>query len=214
MRWDGEALTITISETTVPVPSRLRGTIVVRPRMLGTRRFDLDGGGRHRWQPIAPLSDVCVRFDEPNVSWSGTGYFDTNDGDEPLEAAFRSWSWSRFDLERRARIFYDVVLRDGTERGLSLDVADGNVVDALALPYQAMSTTGWGIPRAAPCEATHGPVLLQTMETAPFYARSAIRCRIDGVEADGVHETLSLVRVASLIVRLMLPFKMVRRGRP
>ena len=167
--------------------------------------------GHHRWQPIGPLSDVSVRFDNPALSWSGTGYFDTNDGDEPLEAAFKAWTWSRFDLERKARIFYDVVLRDGSERSLSLAILDDGVTDAAAIAYRPMATTAWGIVRQAPCDAEAKPVLLQTLENAPFYARSAIRCRIDGVEASGVHESLSLDRVVSPVVRFMLPFKMFRR---
>ena len=212
MRWDGATLRVTIDEGTVPLPSRLRGTIEVRPRAIGTRRFVLDAHGRHRWQPIAPLSDVSVHFDNPQLSWTGTGYFDTNDGDEPLEAAFKAWTWSRFDLARKARIFYDVVLRDGGARSLSLDVSEDGVLDAAAIAYQPMATTAWGIAREAPCAAGTKPVLLQTMENAPFYARSAIRCRIDGIEASGVHETLSLGRLVSPIVRFMLPFKMFRRG--
>ena len=213
MHWDGEALTIDIDETTVPIPSRLRGRVIVRPRGLANRLFHLDAAGRHRWQPIAPLSDVTVDLDAPGLHWSGTGYFDTNNGDEPLEAAFKSWTWSRFDLGDRARIFYDVVQRDGIERGLSLDVTGADVAAGAALPYRRLATTGWGISRAAPCEAGGTPVVLQTMENAPFYARSAIRSRIDGRDAVGVHESLSLGRVASPIVRLMLPFKMFRRAR-
>ena len=211
MRWDGEALTITIDETTVPLPSKLKGTVTVRPRAIGSRRFDLDAAGRHRWRPIGAASDVTVAFETPDLAWTGTGYFDTNDGDEPLEAAFRSWSWSRFDMGSRARVFYDVVQRDGTARSLSLDIGEDGIAHAPPLPYQRLATTPWGIERAAPSDPGAPPVLLETLENAPFYARSSIRGRIDGVEATGVHESLSLSRVVSPIVRFMLPFKMFRR---
>ncbi len=220
MAWDGEALTVTIDETTVPWPSRLRGRVTLRPRVLGTRRFDLDAAGRHRWQPVAPLSDVTVAFDTPRLRWEGTGYFDTNDGDEPLEAAFRSWTWSRFDMDAAAvgaassggaRIFYDVTDRAGTERRLSLAVTADGVAEAPLLPYGRLPSGLWGIGRAAPCDPGHAPTLLRTMEDAPFYARSGIRSTIDGYAATGVHESLSLTRAASPLVRLMLPFKMFRR---
>ena len=212
MRWDGAVLTIDIDESTVPFPSRLRGQVIVRPRGLAGQSFKLDGKERHRWRPIAPLSDVEVRFAAPDVAWRGTGYLDTNDGDEPLEAAFESWTWSRFDLGDHARIFYDVVQRDGAKHGLSLAVADGRVAQAPALPFQRLATTGWCIKRAAPCDAAGRCAVTRTLENAPFYARSAIRSRIDGIEADGVHESLSLTRVAAPVVRLMLPFKMFRRA--
>ena len=212
MVWDGEPLTIDIDEPTVPLPGRLRGRIIVRPRVLGTRRFDLDAAGRHRWQPIAPLSDVSVTFTQPELRWSGTGYFDTNDGDEPLEAAFRSWTWSRFDTGDGARVFYDVVARDGATRSLSLAADSGGVTIRPSVPYAALPRTMWGISRAAPCDAGSSPRLLRTMENAPFYARSSLVSRVDGVDVRGVHESLSLTRAASPIVRLMLPFKMFRRG--
>ena len=210
--WDGRELTITIDETTVPIPSKLRGRVVVRPRVRGTRRFALDAAGRHRWQPIGPLSDVSVSFERPGLAWSGTGYFDTNDGDEPLEEAFRSWTWSRFDMNDGARIFYDVVGRDGAERSLSLAVTSAGVAEAPRMPYAGMPATRWRIARAVPCEAGHAPQLLRTMVDAPFYARSSLRSTIDGVTAAGVSESLSLRRLVSPAVRLMLPFKMLRRG--
>ena len=212
LQWDGAALTITIDERTVPLPSKLRGSIVVRPRGLTGVGFALDDAGRHRWRPIAPLCDVEVHLEAPALAWRGTGYLDTNDGDEPLEAAFRSWSWSRFDLGGRARIFYDVLQANGTRRGLALAVTDGRIEHTVEPFVQPLPTTGWGIARAVPCEPSGRPHLVRTLENAPFYARSAVRARIDGVDALGVHESLSLTRVAAPIVRLMLPFRMFRRA--
>ena len=212
MAWDGEALTITVDERTVPMPTRLRGRIVIRPRVLGTRCFELDAAGRHRWQPIGPLSDVSVSFEHPELRWKGTGYFDTNNGDEPLEDAFRSWTWSRFDTGAGARIFYDVTNLDGVERRLSLAATPDGIDDARPLDFLPLPKTIWGVSRAAPCDAGATPKLLRTMENAPFYARSGIRSRIDGTDVAGVHESLSLTRATSPIVRAMLPFKMFRRG--
>ena len=212
MRWDGEALTISLHETRVPIPSPLRGTVVVRPRALATRRFDLDGAARHRWQPIGPLSDVTVNLTAPSLSWRGTGYFDANDGDEPLEAAFRSWTWTRFEMGDHARIFYDVVERDGKQRGLSLDVGNGTVESAPTLPLQDLARTGWGIRRAVPCDEGGRATIIESLENTPFYARASVRSRIDAIDAIGVHESLSLRRLTSPAVRLMLPFKMFRRA--
>ena len=212
MRWDGAALTITLDEITVPIPSRLRGSVIVRPRALSTRRFDLDASGRHRWQPIGPLSDVTVDLESPSLAWRGTGYLDTNDGDEPLEDAFRSWTWTRFDMGDHARIFYDVVERDGTPRGLSLEVRDGRVDNAPVLPVRALATTAWGIRRAVPCETGGRASIVESLENAPFYARAAVCSRIDGTDATGVHESLSLRRLTAPAVRFMLPFKMFRRA--
>ena len=211
MHWNGTQLEITIDETTVPLPSRLRGRVVLRPRVLQSRLFELDDTRRHRWQPIAPLSDVSVTFDQPGLSWSGTGYFDTNNGDEALEDRFRSWSWSRFDLADRARIFYAVQQLNGVGQSLSLLADARGLHDRIGLPHQALSPTLYRMTRTIPCDGAAQPVLLQTLEDAPFYARSAVSSSIEGVRASGVHETLSLTRIASPVVRCMLPFKMFRR---
>ncbi len=50
------------------------------------------------------------------------------------------------------------------------------------------------------------------MEDAPFYARSALRARLWGEAAEGVHEILDCDRLDSWWCRLMLPFRMPRRA--
>ena len=68
----------------------------------------LDSAGRHRWCPIAPCARVEVAMDRPALSWSGPAYFDTNNGDRPLEADFIRWDWSRMRLPGGTGILYDV----------------------------------------------------------------------------------------------------------
>jgi carotenoid 1,2-hydratase len=57
----------------------------------------------------------------------------------------------------------------------------------------------------------HPPRLRRTLEDAPFYSRSLIDCQLFGTPALAFHESLSLERFNSGIVRLMLPFRMPRR---
>ncbi len=211
LRWDGDALHIDIDEPTVPLPSRLKGRVTVRPRGLPSRGFCLDRAKRHRWRPIGPLSDVEVSFDTPALTWRGTGYFDTNEGDEPLEAGFKSWTWSRFDMGDHARVFYDVIERDGFTHGLSLRCEEAAITDAEPHPFQPLPKTLWGLPRIVPGAAGTTSQLLRPLEDAPFYNRSAIASSVDGRSAKGVHESLDLRRLTSPIVRFMVPFRMFRR---
>ncbi|MFD0935980.1 carotenoid 1,2-hydratase, partial [Methylobacterium trifolii] len=126
MEWDGSGLTIRIDERCAPVPHAVRGTVRLRPQGLTAGPFTLDDQGLHRWWPMAPSSHVEVALDAPALSWSGTGYFDTNDGDGRLEDAFARWTWCRADLQDGAAILYDVAHRDGGGRNLSLSfAADG-----------------------------------------------------------------------------------------
>jgi carotenoid 1,2-hydratase len=55
------------------------------------------------------------------------------------------------------------------------------------------------------------PRLLKTLEDAPFYSRSLVSTTILGTPTFGLHESLSLDRLANPLVRAMLPFRMPRR---
>jgi carotenoid 1,2-hydratase len=110
--WDGSGLTVRIDEWAVPLPRRIRGTVRLLPAALETRVVALDAGGRHRWRAIAPCARVEVALDSPELSWSGPGYLDTNQGDRPLETDFRCWHWSRARLAGGTAILYDVTRRD------------------------------------------------------------------------------------------------------
>jgi carotenoid 1,2-hydratase len=52
---------------------------------------------------------------------------------------------------------------------------------------------------------------VHTLEDTPFYVRSQIASRLLGEDVVSIHETLDVPRVASLPVRLMLPWRMPRR---
>jgi carotenoid 1,2-hydratase len=51
----------------------------------------------------------------------------------------------------------------------------------------------------------------QTLEDTPFYSRSLLDARLFGQDVTTVHESLSVPRLESLPVRLMLPWRMPRR---
>lgn len=213
LRWDGKTLVAEIDEISTPVLRRLRGTIRLTPGAIQPETFALDAAGRHRWRPIAPLSRVEVEFRDPELSWSGRAYFDTNHGDAPLAEDFWSWHWSRTAAADGTTILYDVVRRDGTAFSLPLQIGE----DGLAMrfnppPEQKLSVTGWGVDRRTRADAGHAPTVLKTMENAPFYARSHIKTQIHGVESEAIHESLSLGRFSAFWVRLLLPFRMPRRS--
>ncbi len=152
--WDGEVLTIRIDEVTAPIPSRLRGTVRIRPAGINRRRFTLDAAGRHRWQPIAAASRAEVVLESPGLRWSGPAYFDTNDGDAPLEADFIDWDWCRAPLREGAAILYNARRRDGTRQSLALRVdADGQLTEFTPPPPASLPRTRWGIGRPTGADA-------------------------------------------------------------
>jgi carotenoid 1,2-hydratase len=211
LRWDGRTLTAHIHEITAPIPRRLRGTITLNTTETQAEIFALDEAGRHRWRPIAPAATVQVNFDSPRLSWSGQGYFDTNDGDRPLAEDFSSWHWSRAAADAGATVMYDVTRRDGTEYGLALHINGGQVTHFTPPPEQNVAPSFWRIPRRIRADSGFTPNVIKTLEDAPFYARSRIATRINGAALDTVHETLDLTRFTSPIVQAMLPFRMPRR---
>ncbi len=227
--WDGTALTIRIDEVAVPLPRRIRGTVRVFPSALTDRRFALDrlgrapqdaGGqadpGRHRWWPICPTARVEVALERPALAWHGAGYLDMNAGDEPLEAGFQRWDWSRADLSRpgqvpAAGILYDVWRRDGTTGSLAVAVAADGSTEALDPPPRArLPRTGWRIDRRTRSDADHPATVVETLEDTPFYARSVVAAGLTGRRVTAMHESLDLDRFARTWVRVLLPFRMPR----
>ena len=211
LSWDGNALTIRIAETTVPFPSRLRGTLVVYPAALTGHTATLDAAGRHRWSPIAPVARVAVAMEQPALRWSGHAYLDSNAGERPLEDDFVSWDWSRADLRDSAALLYDVTRRDGSGLSLALRMdRAGGVVPFDPPPQARLPSTGWRVRRATRADPDFQPSVRRTLENTPFYARSVLDTRLLGQDAIAIHESLSLDRFRSPIVQMMLPFRMPR----
>ena len=215
MSWHGDRLVIDIREIGAPLPQRLRGRVTVRPEGLFDRTFDLDANARHRWRPIAPMARVDVEMENPSLRWSGAGYFDHNNGDEPLEAGFRNWDWSRAHAGADTLIHYDARTRDGSDCELALRLKAGGDVETLAAPpSQALPRTAiWRVARNARSSSVAPPQVVRTLEDTPFYARSITRAAHEGEILTGFHESLDLDRFCSPLVQGMLPFRMPRVAR-
>ena len=211
LRWDGSTLVIAIRETGVPLPRPIRGEVRVTPEALTGFSAALDDAGRHRWRPMAPRARVEVTLDAPRLRWSGTGYLDSNDGDEPLEAGFHRWDWSRAVLAGgETAILYDTFPRAGGDRGIAIHIArDGAVTPIASPPLVSLPRTRWRLPRFTRAEDGAARVA-RTLTDAPFYARSVLETRLLGGRAEAIHESVDLGRFAAPWTQLMLPFRMPR----
>jgi carotenoid 1,2-hydratase len=69
----------------------------------------------------------------------------------------------------------------------------------------------WRIARGVRTEPAYPAHVIDTLEDTPFYARSTLQSGVLGEPVVAIHESLSLPRLRSLPVRLMLPWKMPRR---
>ncbi len=210
LRWDRDVLTIAIDEIAAPIPRRVRGTIRVTPAAFVERSFALDGHGTHVWQPIAPRATIAVELDRPALCWHGEGYLDSNYGAGPLETAFRQWSWSRAHLASDSVVLYDAERRDGSEVALALRFdADGRPQSLEPPALRDLKRSRWGIARRF--RAAQGATTIrQTLEDTPFYARTLLDTELCGERTLAFHESLSLERFSSPVVRAMLPFRMPR----
>lgn len=221
LRWDQDALTIDINEVTIPLPSRLRGRIRLFPEALVNYQAQLDAAGRHRWTPIAPSARVEVAMSSPALRWSGPAYFDANAGDEPLEAAFHGWDWSRAPHRGGTSVLYHVDPRrnnglegkaGGAGANLALhfdkagEVRDFDAPGRVPLPR----TRIWRIPRATRADPDATATIVETLEDTPFYARSVVASRLQGEAVTAIHESLSLDRFRQPWVQMLLPFRMPR----
>ena len=212
--WNGSVLTCHIDEVTAPVPSRLRGVIRLYPDSIPRFAVTLDSHALHRWQPLIPKGRIEVELDHPRLRWRGDGYMDTNDGAMPLDEAFRKWTWLRAHTRAGTIVLYDVTPTYAHPTLHSIQLLPSGAVEEFAAPPQIpLPDTGWGIERRARCDPGSHPSLVDTLENAPFYARSLLQTTLAGERLTAVHESLSLDRFRSPWVRSLLPFRMRRSRR-
>lgn len=212
LHWCGDHLEIDICETGMPIPLPVRGKVRVYPASLSTLSIALDDQGRHRWGPLAACARVEVEMHQPSQCWRGHGYFDSNEGDEPVSEPFREWDWSRALLsDGSAAVIYDVQARQGADRLLGLRFfPDGRIDEFAPPPRHALPLTGWRIPRRMRSEGDAPVRIIDMLEDTPFYERSVLKSRLFHEDVISVHETLNVPRLVSPVVQVMLPFRMPR----
>ena len=212
LHWDGECLTIDIDEVCMPIPRRVRGRVRVHPQGLCRFVAALDDGGLHRWGPIAPCARVEAEFDSPGMSWSGHGYLDSNEGDEPIDRPFTEWDWSRAPLKDGSTgVIYDVRQKHGGDRVIAVRFQPSGEFEHFAPPErQPLPQTAWRIGRTMRTDETQRATVTQTLEDTPFYVRSVVASSLLGEPVVSVHETLNVPRLVSTAVQLMLPWRMPR----
>jgi len=205
---------VDIDEWAVPLPRRVRGRLRLFPQALCRFVTALDEGGRHRWGPIAPCARIEVEFEQPSLCWQGHAYLDSNEGDEPIDRAFKAWDWARATLaDGSTAVIYDLQPKAGPDRVIAECFApDGSATAFEPPPRHRLPRTAWHLSRCMRSEAQAPARLLQSLEDTPFYARATVQSTLLGERITAMHETLDLPRVVSLPVRLMLPWRMPRRG--
>lgn len=212
LRWQHDHLRIDIDERGAPLPRRVRGTVKLFPGQLSTFSAGLDDGNRHRWGPIAPGARVEVDLQQPASRWRGEAYFDSNEGDEPITGPFSVWDWSRARLrDGSTAVVYDVRQTNGSERLIAERfMPDGRVLPFEPPPRQPLPATLWRVGRSMRSAPEAPAQVLQTLEDAPFYARSLLRTELLGETVTAVHETLDAQRLTAWPMPYMLPWRMPR----
>ncbi len=210
--WEGSRLRIEINEKAPLTMVPLRGTVTLEPEILPDFVADFGTGGRHRWSPIAPRAHVEVRLDNPSLSWDGTGYFDMNCGDEPIEDGFSYWTWSRACLPRKAAVLYDVTRHEAGSASMGIEIAADGKVTPIEVPERCAlaSTAVWKMPRETRCDKGQYARVTKTFEDTPFYSRSMVATRLLGEPVNAMHESVSLDRFRKRWVQTLLRFRMPR----
>ena len=211
MAWEGDALVVRFDERTAVLGQRVAGVVRLYPSALPGERVILDSKGLHAWWAVAPHAHVEAKLSHPDIALRGVGYHDANCGDEPLEAAFSAWNWSRASSPDRAAVLYDAKRLDGTALEMGrVFLADGRC-EPLAAPRRVeLGRSRWWLPRTTRTDGGDARVV-RTLEDTPFYARSSLETHLAGRKMAAVHESLSLSRFSSPVVQTLLPFR-TRRG--
>jgi carotenoid 1,2-hydratase len=214
LRWTGQHLELDLNEWSVPIPQKIRGKIKLFPDQLFHFLSPLDDQQQHHWGPIAPSARVEVELDQPSLSWKGHAYLDSNEGTEPISERFQEWDWSRAQLrDGSVGVLYDVRQKFGDDRLLALRFHSSGQVEPFEAPKRQGLPLGlWRVNRSIRSDDTHPAQVLQTLEDTPFYIRSVLKSGLLNEPVIAMHETLNIPRLDSSITRLMLPWRMPRRG--
>jgi carotenoid 1,2-hydratase len=211
----GTGVRLALSDTTCPIPRPLVGTVDVHFQARGAKQpYTLDPHWLHRWQPLCTVAQVSVSLTAPKLVFRGQAYFDSNEGDAPIEDAFQSWQWSRgIGASGESVVQYDCVFRDGGRSERTFRVQGGETTEIASPQTQAvhLRRTLFAMPRIARLEAESTD--LRTLLDAPFYARSAFESSIGGAKATFVHEAVDMDRFVHPLVQRALPYRMRDRRR-
>lgn len=215
MRWTGRELVIEVDEvSSLPLISRMRGRITLRPRAITGVELPLTPDGAHVWRPFAPVSDIEVALEAPGWQWQGHGYFDANFGTRPLEEDFRDWTWGRYPTAQGATCFYDATRRDGTRLEAAIAFSPEGAAQAVSAPPRtSFKRSLWALRRDTRADPGTRPRQVKPMLDAPFYNRALVETQIDGELTRGVHEALDLDRYANPLIKAMLAVRVPRRAR-
>jgi carotenoid 1,2-hydratase len=207
-----DRIVIDIDETSPTEKERITGRVVIHPKVSTGRTFTLDARGAHRWHPVAPLGEIDVNLTEPPLCFKGSAYHDANEGDEPLEAALRQWSWSRHEVAGETVVLYDGVRRDDTLFSLALRFRADDTLERVAPPpvHKLPCSFWWRCPRTTRTESAGRSRVVRTLEDSPFYARTLLECTLLGEPAPGVHESLVLDKFTTKWMQWMLPYRIKR----
>jgi carotenoid 1,2-hydratase len=211
LSWDGSALTIRIKEVGMPVPHKISGQIRIEPLQLFNFSTPLDSQKKHRWGPIAPSAKIEVKLSEPAQNWSGMAYLDSNEGDEPIENAFHEWDWSRSLMQNGSTaVLYDMQYRNRSQEMLALLFSPKGEVTSFEPPARkVLPPTAWRVSRGI--RSSSAVEIHEQLEDTPFYQRAILKSELLGEPVTSFHESLSIPRLVSPVVRAMLPWRMPRR---
>ena len=213
LRWDGQALVIDINEVGVPFPHRVKGQVRVHPHRLFNFSTAIDSQGLHHWGPISPSARVEVHLASPAQNWQGTGYLDSNEGDEPIDRSCREWDWSRSPMQDGSTaVIYDI--QGKTPQGDKLlalrFTPQGEVLPFVAPARQPIPSTLWQLSRRMRSDG--GVRVAEQLEDTPFYQRALLQSQLLGEQVLSFHESITMSRLVSPVVQAMLPFRMPRRA--
>ena len=210
--WTGEKLIIDINEiSSLPLVSRMRGTIEVIPTGISDVELPLTEDGTHVWRPIAPTARIKVDLGG-DWTWDGHGYFDANFGTRALEQDFDYWTWARYPVPGGSVCFYDATRRDGSDLAIGVGFSEtGEITPIDTPPLTRVPRSLWAVRRETRADEGYAPRQTKAMLDAPFYTRSVVRTKINGHETEGVHEALDLNRFRGPWLMPMLAVRVPRR---
>jgi carotenoid 1,2-hydratase len=217
--WEGGTLVVRVDDRTAPWRRPIRGELRLVPTAPPADNawgaIELDANREHRWLPVAPTALIEASFEQPEWSFRGSGYHDSNWGDSALEDAFSSWNWCRSERGDETKVVYDLLPRNAERRRHAWSFTPGGPrrsLEGLGEIDHRLPETQWKVERCTRSDPDTVPELVRTLEDAPFYSRSLLSTTLEGGAGLTMHESLDLDRFRRRTTQFMLPFRMRRRA--
>jgi len=177
----------------------------------------------HTWNLVQPAADVKGVMSisgkiKKEIKFSGNGYHDHNNGNEPMKESFKNWYWGRFHFHDRTLVYYVMKHNSHVEKNAWLIKDNGSVQPLINISLADYGYNVFGLKSARQIELSgKGTELFvqqdRILDNGPFYqrffSRAVMHCHNEVLEANGISEYIYPSGIHNKLFRPLVNMRIV-----